>query len=166
MLAQVLGILVFAGYFITYQQRTRQRILCGHTLTTFLLAVHYLFLGAYSGTALCFLAVVRGLFFSLRGQKKQPQSPVWLAVFLAAACMTGITTWKGPISLLPFAGTILTTLSQWMERPVQMRLFQGCSTPLWLIYDILVGSIGGMLSELFTLVSVSAAIVRYDILKK
>ena len=72
-----------------------------------------------------------------------------------------ICTWDGWISLLPFASVGVTTVGYWTENAQKIRLSQLMGSPCTLLYDVLVRSWGGALSETITLVSIIVSIFRF-----
>jgi hypothetical protein len=47
-----------------------------------------------------------------------------------------------------------------------VRLLGFITSPAWLIYDVFHLTIGGILTETFSLISIVVALVRYDIKKR
>ena len=69
-------------------------------------------------------------------------------------------------SLLPILGVIFETLALWMQKERRIRAFSLLGAPFWLAYNLLSGAYASALGNVFTLVSITVAIVRYDILKQ
>ena len=68
----------------------------------------------------------------------------------------------GPIALLPLLGQLGGTVGMWQRNSAKLRLWQLFgSSPFWLINNILVFSIGGILCEVFVITSVLISIARY-----
>lgn len=86
----------------------------------------------------------------------------WIAILSAVCIVILAFTWKGAISLLPFAALIASNVGYWTNNAQKIRLSNlACASPCWLIYDILVGSWGGVLNESITLGSILLSIYRY-----
>lgn len=64
------------------------------------------------------------------------------------------------------AAMALNTVSFSFTKPRLVRTTILISSPLLLVYNILTGSIGGVINELFTEISSVVGIIRYDIKKK
>lgn len=80
--------------------------------------------------------------------------------------VVGIFTYQNWISLLMIAAVALNTVSFSFTEPKLVRTTILISSPLLLVYNILNGSIGGVINELFTEISSVVGIIRYDIKKK
>lgn len=70
------------------------------------------------------------------------------------------------MSLFVMAAMALNTVSFSFTKPKLVRTTILISSPLLLVYNILTGSIGGVINELFTEISSVVGIIRYDIKKK
>lgn len=80
--------------------------------------------------------------------------------------VVGIFTYQNWISLLMIAAVALNTVLFSFTEPKLVRTTILISSPLLLVYNILTGSIGGVINELFTEISSVVGIIRYDIKKK
>lgn len=80
--------------------------------------------------------------------------------------VVGIFTYQNWISLLMIAAVALNTVLFSFTKPKLVRTTILISSPLLLVYNILTGSIGGVINELFTEISSVVGIIRYDIKKK
>ena len=70
------------------------------------------------------------------------------------------------MSLFVMAAMAINTVSFSFTKPKLVRTTILISSPLLLVYNILTGSIGGVINELFTEISSVVGIIRYDIKKK
>lgn len=71
---------------------------------------------------------------------------------------TGNTWW----SILPVAANIATTIGGYTYNGLKFRIVgMFVNSPLWLVYDIVMGSWAGIMDEVVTEVSVIISIVRY-----
>ena len=83
-----------------------------------------------------------------------------IGILVLLAAFT-IWTWDGWISLLPFASVGVTTVGYWTDNAQKIRLSQLMGSPCTLLYDVLIHSWGGVLSESITLVSIIVSILRF-----
>ena len=71
---------------------------------------------------------------------------------------TGNTWW----SILPVAANIATTIGGYTYNGLKLRIVgMFVNSPLWLVYDIVMGSWAGIMDKVVTEVSVIISIVRY-----
>ena len=79
---------------------------------------------------------------------------------LQLAAMT--FTWSGWISVLPVAANIAATIAGYTYNARKIRIAgMFINSPLWIIYDIIVGSWAGILDEVVSELSMIISIVRY-----
>lgn len=84
----------------------------------------------------------------------------------AALCVmqvaTLIFTWDGWWSILPVTANIAATVGGYTYNPRKIRLVgMLVNSPLWIIYDGIIGSWAGILDEIVTEVSMIVFIFRY-----
>ena len=132
---------------------------------TALFGLQYFLLGAYTGLALDIVGVLRDIVYYNKG-KKWASSNWWTVFWVLVMLVVGIFTYQNWISLLMTAAMALNTVSFSFTKPKLVRTTILISSPLLLVYNILTGSIGGVINELFTEISSVVGIIRYDIKKK
>lgn len=164
-LAQIIGFCGTGVTFIAYQQNKRRNILLCTVLSCSLFCVHYILLGAYTGAVMNLIGVLRSTVF-VNNDKKWAKSTFWLFLFVALNIVAGIVTWNHWFSVLPLIGMVLSTVSNWMKSEKLIRFITFPSSPCWLVYNALSGSVAGVITECFIMTSLIIAIIRYDILKK
>ncbi len=164
-IAQIIGVLGLLCNGLSFQQKKRKGILSFQICAAALFVVHYIILGAYTGAVINFLGMLRSIVF-INSDKKWAKHPVWLGVFVVVFTVASIVTWVDWYSILPATAMVLTTISYWLKNETKIRLVTFPSSPCWLVYNILTGSVAGVLTECVVMSSLIIAIVRYDILKK
>ena len=84
----------------------------------------------------------------------------WLLCLLQVATLC--FTWSGWISLLPVVANIAATIGGYTHDARKIRLTgMLVNSPLWIIYDIIIGSWAGILDEVVSEVSMIVSMVRY-----
>lgn len=170
-ITQGVGFCGAALNFLSFQQNKRSRIIGFQIGAALLFILHYILLGitngadAYTGAALNFIGLSRSVVF-INNDKKWAKSPFWLVFFIVVSAISGILTWESWYSFLPPLAMILTTVSYWMKDETKIRLITFPSSPCWLIFNIITGSVAGIVTECVVMSSLIIAIVRYDIFKK
>lgn len=168
---QGIGFCGAALNFLSFQQNKRSRIIGFQIGAALLFITHYILLGitngadAYTGAALNFIGLSRSIVF-INNDKKWAKSPLWLAFFMVVSIISGVLTWESWYSFLPPLAMILTTISYWMKNETKIRLITFPSSPCWLVFNIITGSVAGIVTECVVMSSLIIAIIRYDILKK
>lgn len=111
------------------------------------------------------VATVRGIVFYNR-DKRWAQNKLWIVLFALLFVISGVFTWQGATSVLVTAAMVLNTFSFSFTNPKLVRSTILVSSPLMLIYNVLTGSIGGIINEICVEISSVVGLLRYDVRKK
>lgn len=164
--AQAVGFVAMLLLIVSYQQKTRKGILSVQLIAALLWFCHYGLIGAYTGMALNILGALRCFVYANREIKKWASHAAVPFIFFTLAVVTAGVTWSGPASLLPMAAICITSFVLWSKNPGVIRAFSYPGSVCWLIFNVLSGSYPGVATEIFTLVSITVGILRFDIGKK
>lgn len=142
-LAQLTGYLAFAIGIYSFLQKNDRRLKATIGAQAFSYAVHFLLLSSPVAAAASLVTSVRAV-ISLYTRSS------WVAVaILATSVALGVVTADGAVGILPvLASCAGTTAFFWFEG-IPMRLILLGATACWLANNIILGSIGGTLLELF-----------------
>lgn len=162
---QIIGIAAMLFSVFSFQMNKHKHIMIMQILATTLFGLQYFLLGAYTGMAVDIVATLRGIVFNHR-DKEWAKSNIWIAVFIIMFILSGFLTWQGPSSLLMTSAMILNTFSFSFTKPKLVRSTILISSPLVLIYNILTGSIGGIINEVCVELSSIIGLLRHDIKRK
>lgn len=162
---QFIGFLALAASLISFQFKKHGRILLFRTASELIFALQYILLGAWTAAIMDGISVVRNLLYTTLVKKNRSTAPVIVA-FSIFVVITGLVAYDGIISLLPIISKLLTTVSYGMKKEKWLRLITLPSCIFWIIYNVFVGSLAGILADSMTLVSLLIAIYKFDICKK
>lgn len=169
--AQILGIAAMLFNIVSYQGKNQRTVIALQFFGGVLFGLNYLLLGAAVGALLNFIGVVRATVFLLRDKLKTDQLPWTLgftAVYLAVYVLNFTVFGKEPtayhliIELLPVVGMMSLHIGFLLKKASAIRKCGLVSSPAWLTYNIVVGSWGGILCEMFTLISIFVGMLRHD----
>ena len=101
--------------------------------------------------------------FFLITKYSPPQSggKITLAGVIGLLAVITVYTWAGWPSLLPFASVAVTSIGYWTRNAQKIRLTQLLGSPCTLLYDLIIHSWGGALSESITIISILVSIFRF-----
>lgn len=168
-IGQGIGIIGLLFAVISFQKNSSKGILLFQILASTAFILHFLLIGAYTGSALNFIGVVRNLLFYYIGSRRRNKSEnhankkLWLYLFIVIYIIAGSLTYKNFYSIFPIVGTIFSTVSLWIKNPKYIRLVMLPSSPCWMIYNFVNMSIAGVMTELFVMSSLIVAMLRFDI---
>ena len=127
-------------------------------------SVHFLYLGALTGTAMCAVSMLQNLVSAQAiGPERRASfvAPVFAATSLVAAGLT-LATWNGWPSACAGLGALLATTARLQaDARVMRRLFLGASMA-WAGHNLLVGSVFGLTCDVLTLSGLAIALLRSD----
>ena len=167
--AQIFGLLGMAMNIASYQARERRRVILIQLFGSTFFAVNMLMLGAYSGFLLNAIGIARALVYARPAVMKRARG--WNAAFIALYALSYAAVFiafrKPPtamnliLELLPTLAMTVSTLA-FARSAAVIRRCAFVSSPCWLIYNCVNGSIGGIVCELLGLASAIAGMLRLD----
>lgn len=157
-LSQFFTILMYALLGWTYLLKSKRKIVIASILSLVANIVAYILLGAWTGLAMCVVAMFRN-FYILWEEKKygkrekmEKRDYIFLAVVYLGIILATIPTYEGLLSLLSVFATSIYTYSIWQK---STKVYKFCGIPigvLWIAYNAYVRSIFGVILELVLLV--------------
>ncbi len=163
LLGQILGIASFIIAFMLYQMKDRKTLLYMQTLLCAVVAFHYLFLKAYPGMALNFIGIVRNIVYY---RKDIFKGRIWPMIMSAIMLAVGILTSSGIWSILVVAGLVINTYCLSFNNNQHFRMSILVTSPMVLIYNIFIFSVGGIMMESISIISAIIGLVRFSRKKK
>lgn len=158
---QGISIAGMACHISSFQIKKNSVLFFMQTLGSLLFLIHYFMLGEMTGAIMNVLGVTRGLVF-LQGEKLRKPWVLGVLWILTIGCV--IITWDGIKCLLPLIAMLASTTAMHLNNGKVIRFAQLFATsPCWLIYNIIVGSLGGTLCEAFIMTSTIISFIRYGI---
>ncbi len=160
LLGQIFGLIAVLLGFLSFQMKEQKPLLIVQTATSLAFVIHYLFIGAYSGMLVNVLGIFRNLAYYHRDKPlfSGKKCPIFFAVLIG---LSGLLSWQGYYSLFVILGVGINTLCLAFTDTQKTRASILVSSPLVLVYDLFVGSIGGVVYESVVIVSSIIGIVRY-----
>ena len=157
---QVIGLIGTALFFMSYQCKSNKNLFRVQFLSYLFYTTHLILLGAITGGISYIINGIRS--FCLGSKIDFLRSRKMCVIICILQLMTLIITWSGWLSLLPVAANIASTLGGYTHNARKIRIAgMFVNSPLWIIYDIIVGSWAGILDELVSEGSMIISIVRY-----
>ncbi len=171
LVAQIIGILGMTSNIISYQFKRRVGVLICLLMGGVLFAINMFMLGAIIGGILNILSVIRSpayMNLDKRPSQKNILNALFIVLFIVSYIFTFTLFGKEAtlpnlvLELLPVIGSIALTVSFSMNTSRAIRIAGFISSPCWLIYNCFVFSIGGILCEVISLISIITAVIRLD----
>ncbi|MBE6930023.1 MAG: YgjV family protein [Ruminococcaceae bacterium] len=157
---QGVGILGTVLFFLSYQCKRNKALFRVQFISYLCYTTHLLMLGATTGGISYILNTIRS--FCL-GSKNAFLKGKWMCVLICVLqLVTLYFTWGGWWSVLPVAANIASTIGGYTYNARKIRIAgMFINSPLWIIYDIAVGSWAGVLDEVVSEASMILSVFRY-----
>ena len=143
---QGIGILGTVLFFLSYQCRQNKNLFRVQFVSYLCYTAHLLMLGAVTGGISYILNTLRS--FCLGSKSPFLKGSAMCAIICALQLVALYFTWDGWPSVLPVAANIAATVGGYTYNGRKIRavgIF--INSPLWIVYDIIVGSWAGILDE-------------------
>lgn len=158
---QGISILGMACHISSFQIKKNSLLFFAQFMGSFLFFVHYLLLGQLAGALMNIVGVISSIVFMQGDKLKKP----WVIALLLVMVIGGVgLTWDGWKCIFILIAMTVSMITKYSNNGKIIRLGQlFANSPGWLTYNIIVGSIGGTLCEIFIITSTVISFIRYGI---
>ena len=157
---QVIGFVGTVLFFVSFQCKNNKNLFRVQFLSYLFYTIHLILLGAFTGGISYIINTFRSLCLGSRWEFAQRKEMCFFICLLQIAAL--YFTRSGWISILPVAANIATTIGGYTHNARKIRLAgMLINSPLWIIYDVIVGSWAGILDEAVSEASMVLSIIRY-----
>lgn len=157
-LSQVFTIINYALVGLTYYAKDRKKILIISFLAVNTNAIAYILLHAWTGVAMCIVVQIRNIIFLIDEKKNGKRETisrkdvVILVILYFITIISTVFTYEGFLSLLSVFATSIYTFSVWQKKTNIYKLLGIPVGILWILYNIYVKSIFGIILESILLI--------------
>lgn len=160
LLIQLIAIVALVAFAGSFQARTRRAILLWQIISICFWVVHYSFLGALAGALLIFANGIVTIVFIYKESKRWLASSGVLVAALLLVLAVAAYSWDGYSSVWSLLGVASIIIAKWQINPRHIKLISIVASIFWIIYDILVGSWGGIVTESVIIISILVSLTR------
>lgn len=157
-LSQIFTIIMYGLLALTYYAKDRKKVLIINFLSLVANGIAYIFLNAWTGLAMCVVALIRNIIFLIDEKKNGKRESInrtdviILVILYVISIISAILTYDGFLSLLSVFATALYTFSVWQKKTNVYKLLGIPVGILWILYNIYVKSIFGIILESILLI--------------
>lgn len=159
-IGQIFSIIGMALTVVSFQMKTKKQILAMQTVGSAFFLASYVLFSSWAAVCLNVVFMIRNTVFYFK-DKKWASHGIWLYSILALVIIAGALGFKSYIDIIPIVGSIFGTVAAYMKKENMFRLLKLGDSPCWLIYNISIPSIGGIICESINIVSILVGIIRY-----
>ena len=159
-LVQAIGVIGFIFTVVSYQCKSTKLCFVIQAFAGLSFALHYMLLGIVTASLLNSLNILRGVLLVLVKSEKNKNivAVVIFILYLAA----GILTYGGIASVMATFAQLVGTVTMSTRNGKIYRLGTLlCVSPIWLVHNVMCDSLGGVITEIFTVVSILVFITRF-----
>ncbi|HCM83693.1 MAG TPA: hypothetical protein DIS76_03910 [Rhodospirillaceae bacterium] len=157
-LAQIIGYIAFAVTVLAFWQKRDKPLLLLNALACVFWVIHYFMLGAWVGAMTEALVGVRSYMSAYMTDIKHKHMAA--AGFMLAFILVGIIGYRGWHDVLNVVACICGTLSMVYLTDFRLRYGMLVASGLWLMYNGLVGSMGGVMAGLILVLTQLLTLIR------
>ena len=163
-LGQAFGILALICTVVSMQLKKKRPLMILQTASEAFIVAQYLVKGAITGSLMASVSFVRDIIFTKYEKKR---APLWILIILYTM-MTILTaiSWAGPLSLLPYIGSLIYAWSLWYGKTKWIRLGNAVGNSPYLIYTLLTGNYALFIMTLLEVISSIIGFLRHDVFNK
>lgn len=157
-ISQIFTIITYALLGLTYYAKNRKTVLAISFLSLIANGIAYILLNAYTGLAMCIVALIRNIIFLIDEKKNGKTDKITkkdiiiLVILYLISIISAIFTYDGFLSLLSVFATMLYTYSVWQKKTKVYKLLGIPIGILWILYNIYIKSIFGIILETLLLI--------------
>lgn len=137
-LGYVASIVLLAGYAVKQDRKTKTILIASSVI----FAAHFFLLGAFTASAICAVNSVRNFLSVFLYQSK-----ITFSIFTIFYAVGAYFTYNTPIDILPSLAAFLTCIGMFFLGGIRFRILVVIATVMWIVHNIVVGSIGGTINS-------------------
>lgn len=163
-LGQAFGVLALICTVVSMQLKKKRSLMILQTASEAFIVAQYFVKGAFTGSLMAIISFVRNIIFTKYDKKR---APFWILLVIYAA-MAGalVFSWAGPLSLLPFVGSLVYAWTLWFGKVKWICFGNAVGNSPYLIYTILTGNYVLFAMTLFEVISAVIGFLRFGRKKK
>ena len=156
------GFLAVALYLLCFQLKNAKSIIACRLVASVMYVLQYLLLFAFVGAAMDAAALLTNYIAYKKDTKfiRKYKIPILIFAHLGVIAI-GMLLYENIFSLLPIAGVLFESASNWMKKEKTIRIVSLFAVPFWLTYNLICGAYASAVGSVLASVSIVSALIRY-----
>ena len=160
-LGQTFGIFALICTVVSMQLKKKRQLMILQTASEAFIIAQYFVKGAFTGSLMAIVSFVRDLIFTKHDKHR---TPVWVLIIIyAVMTILTIISWAGPLSLLPYVGSLIYAWALWYGDVKWIRAGNALGNTPYLIYTVLTGNYALFVMTLLEVISSIVGFFRLDV---
>ena len=164
-IGQIFGIFGLLMFVLSFQCKSSKKLVLVQGVGGLMFFINFLLIGAYGGALFNLTILIRGLLYTKKDGKIWKPLLVELmftAAYIYSLVLVGNDILQIVLTTLPYISLLIMSVLMWKENGKLIRYFQvAMLSPSWLIHNIFNFTLGGILAELFNIVSAIVSLIRF-----
>ena len=163
-LGQTFGIFALICTVVSMQLKKKRHLMILQTASEAFIVAQYFVKGAVTGSLLSIVSFIRDAILT---KYEKRRAPLWflIALYVIMTVLT-IVSWAGPLSALPYIGSLIYAWSLWYGKTKWIRLGNAVGNTPYLFYTILTGNYALFVMTLLEVISSAIGFFRLEVAKK
>ena len=161
-ISYLIGAISIVFLFLSFQMKNRKKILIINALGSFGWTIYFVLQGDLMSGLVGTVSLIRTIIFSMREKYAWAKSIAWLFVFLALNVGFACLSYVSVNDLFPLLAGCFATLSFFMLKERNVRIFSLACYFLWMCNSLSKGYWIALVSDVVTLTSVIIGIIRFN----
>ena len=158
-IGQIIGLVAAAMIILSFQAKDTKKLYVIQTIGGVLFAVSFFMIGSVTAALLNLITLSRGII--LTAGQKWNKWYVFVAIE-AVILAIGILSYESYLSIVTVCAQLVGTAALWTRKGKMIRILQFfVVSPLWLFNNIMSFAIGGIITEVVSMMSVIVSIIRF-----
>lgn len=160
LISQIFVIIATLILGITYFLKDKVKILILCLFYCLFYGVHYLLLGAFTGSLMNLVSFIRNFWFFRNSKKNKKNGKLLLIILVSISVISCIITYKDIFSIVSMTASILSTYSIWQDN---IKVYKILAIPVsicFVLYSIHINSIVAIITETILLIMEIVAIIK------
>lgn len=160
LLSQICVIISVVILGATYFLKNKGKILILCLIYCIFYGIHYLLLGAFTGSLMNIISFLRNLWFYKNSKRNKKNSKLVLYILFFISSVFCIISYSDVFSLISLTASLLSTYSIWQDN---VKIYKLLSIPVsicFIIYAFHIGSVVALITEVILLVTEIVAILK------
>ncbi len=168
LIGQILGIVGLIVTVLSYQFKKMNTVMMLQIFSCLCFTISFILIGSIASAIMNGISILRSIIFSIDKIKTKLLTFISMQLMYA---MGGVIAYfyASPKWMIIFVilASFISTYAIWTNNPTKFRVIQVLAvSPLWITNNILVFSIGGILTESFNIISIIVYFIREKFQKK
>lgn len=155
------GIVALVLAALSYQAKTRNKILLISLFCALSWVLYFIFQGAYISAAVCFVSFLRAVIFYLGLRYKWADHFAWLIFFCGFTIVVGVVGFTTFKDIYPVIAGVLVGASFFMKKEKYIRLISFVGLGFWVVNGIINALYFALISDIISMVSIVIAWIRF-----